>query len=215
MSKVRSWPILAVIAVMLLGAGVGIGAAAWAGGDHSSTRQSESATADDGMDMTGTDAGMVGDHEGDMAGALDERELISMMIPHHESAIAMAQIELGRGTRPEARRIAQGIIAAQRREIAQMQRWYRQWFGEEVTPSGTGPHASVDVSELESTDDPDRVFLRMMIPHHASAITMADQVLMGQPRKEIVTLANEIIAAQAKEIGQMQALRERSYPPLG
>jgi len=40
-------------------------------------------------------------------------------------------------------------------------------------------------------------------------------VLMGQPRKEIVTLANEIIAAQAKEIGQMQALRERLYPPLG
>jgi uncharacterized protein (DUF305 family) len=55
----------------------------------------------------------------------------------------------------------------------------------------------------------------MMIPHHASAITMADSAMMGSPREEINVLAEEIVAAQAKEIGQMQRQREQWFPPLG
>jgi uncharacterized protein (DUF305 family) len=55
----------------------------------------------------------------------------------------------------------------------------------------------------------------MMIPHHASAILMADRVMMGAPRAKIADLAEGIIAAQAKEIGQMQRWREAWFPPRG
>jgi uncharacterized protein (DUF305 family) len=44
---------------------------------------------------------------------------------------------------------------------------------------------------------------------------MCEEVMMGEPREEIGALADEIVAAQAKEIGEMQEWRERFFPPLG
>ena len=42
-----------------------------------------------------------------------------MMRMHHQGAIDMAQAELKNGKEPQMRKIAQGIIAAQKKEIAQ------------------------------------------------------------------------------------------------
>jgi uncharacterized protein (DUF305 family) len=75
----------------------------------------------------------------------------------------------------------------------------------------------MDMGELDAASGAkfDRMFLRMMIAHHASAITMADAVLMNSPRPEVATLAGEIIAAQSKEVGEMQAWRAQWFPPIG
>ena len=45
------------------------------------------------------------------------------MIPHHRAAVAMAQAELAHGDDPWARKVAEAIIAAQEREIAEMTAW--------------------------------------------------------------------------------------------
>lgn len=52
---------------------------------------------------------------------------IDAMVPHHEGAIAMANLALQKSTRPEIRRLAEAIIAAQQAEIEQMKRWRAEW----------------------------------------------------------------------------------------
>ena len=58
-----------------------------------------------------------------------DREFISMMVPHHEGAIRMSRAELRSGEDPRLRRLAREIIAAQEREIRQMRRWSKRWYG--------------------------------------------------------------------------------------
>lgn len=50
----------------------------------------------------------------------------------------------------------------------------------------------------------DQVFLGEMIIHHQGAVDMAKQVLATSKRPELIKLANEIMAAQTKEIEMMK-----------
>lgn len=60
----------------------------------------------------------------------------------------------------------------------------------------------------------DKMFLQMMIPHHAGAITMADEALQVSGRPEIRRLAAAIIDAQASEIGKMHSIYDRRFGSL-
>jgi uncharacterized protein (DUF305 family) len=48
------------------------------------------------------------------------------MIPHHQSAIDMAQIVLKTGDNVEAKKMAEKVIADQGREIAEMKAWLQK-----------------------------------------------------------------------------------------
>jgi uncharacterized protein (DUF305 family) len=57
-----------------------------------------------------------------MTGNADQ-DFVAMMLPHHQGAVAMAKTELQYGKDPELRELARDIVAAQDKEIAQMQAW--------------------------------------------------------------------------------------------
>ena len=50
-----------------------------------------------------------------------DADFLAMMIPHHQSAIDMAKIELAEGDDAATRALAQKVIDAQEAEIAEMQ----------------------------------------------------------------------------------------------
>nr|MBA2521754.1 DUF305 domain-containing protein [Solirubrobacterales bacterium] len=67
-----------------------------------------------------------------------DRAFIDMMIPHHQGAIRMAQVELQQGSEPGLEQLATGIISAQTREIEAMNRWREKWYGA-ASPAGGVP----------------------------------------------------------------------------
>jgi len=49
-----------------------------------------------------------------------------MMIPHHQGAIDMAEVELKYGKDPALRKMAEDIIAAQKKEIEDFKAWQKK-----------------------------------------------------------------------------------------
>ena len=57
-----------------------------------------------------------------------DKAFIDNMIPHHESAIDMANAALKDSENPEIRQIARAIVDAQEREIELMRGWRNEWY---------------------------------------------------------------------------------------
>lgn len=146
------------------------------------------------------------------------------MIPHHEGAIVMAQVQLKYGKDPEMRALAEKIIAAQDPEIQQMSAWLEKHSekAKEVESNHNAPMQMELMSGMQAMhddmhqgmmhQDPDVAFAAGMIPHHEGAIAMAQvQVKYGKD-PEMLALAKQIIAAQGPEIEQMKAwLAKKGY----
>jgi len=52
-----------------------------------------------------------------------DRDFVAHMIPHHEGAVAMANVELKYGKDAKLRKLAKDIVAAQEKEIGLMKQW--------------------------------------------------------------------------------------------
>lgn len=139
-----------------------------------------------------------------------DADFIEALVPHHLDALEMARMEVERGTRPEVRAMAQGMIADQTREIELMTAEYRALTGRgRVPPPPTDRHMRNDMTRLERATGAavDAVFLEEMIPHHAGALVLAHRALPYLRRQALRDLAQNVQNAQAAEIGQMQELK--------
>lgn len=156
---------------------------------------------------------------------MGEKHFIEMMIPHHQSAVEMADLALQKAKHPELKKLAAAIKADQTKEIEQLKAWYKQWYGTEVPAtsmtgmemhhgrgqgmSGMPMHSgmmgmNINIDSLKNASDFDKEFIRQMIPHHQSAVKMARMVLKSATHPQIRNLAQAIIKSQTAEIQQMQ-----------
>ena len=161
-----------------------------------------------------------------------DQQFIDMMVPHHQGAVEMARIAQQRAEHAEIKQMAEDIAKSQSSEIDQMKAWRKQWFGSDQTPpmdkmpmvegmrsmaghggmSGGTMDMAADVEKLRKAPEPfDRAFLDAMVPHHQSAIDAAKAAESRAQKPEVKRLAQEIVAAQQKEIDQMQQWRKAWY----
>ena len=57
-----------------------------------------------------------------------DHDFIMMMIPHHEAAITMSQVEMKYGADPRVKKVAEGVIKGQSKDVKDMTDWHKDWF---------------------------------------------------------------------------------------
>ncbi len=151
---------------------------------------------------------------------------IDGMTPHHQGAVVMAGDVLKNSKRPELLKLANEIIKAQEKEIAQMGEWRKAWYpkaGDKLMMWSSDMNHMMEMSpevrgnmmmnmNLGSADDKfDLRFLDAMIPHHEGALVMAKDAIAKSKRPEIQKLSQEILSSQQVEIDQMKQWRKSWY----
>lgn len=151
---------------------------------------------------------------------------IDSMVFHHQGAVNMAQEVLTKSKRPEMKKLAQDIIAAQKQEIEQMKQWRKAWYpnasqtsmawhaqmGHMMAMSEDMKKSMMMSMDLGNADrDFDLRFIDAMIPHHEGALVMAKDALSKTKRPQMKKLSQDILTSQQKEIEQMKQWRKAWY----
>jgi uncharacterized protein (DUF305 family) len=151
---------------------------------------------------------------------------IDAMTPHHQGAVEMAKVAQQQSKRPEIQKLAAEIIGAQDQEIAQMKQWRQAWYPK-ASAEPVAYHPQMGHSMPMSPDQRKSMMMNMnlgaadnqfdlrlinaMIPHHESAVLMANAALKNSKRPEVQKLAQDIIRSQEAEINQMKQWRKAWY----
>lgn len=138
-----------------------------------------------------------------------DRAFVEGMVPHHRSAIDMAEIAQKRGDSEFVKGLAADIVRTQQAEIDELEREDEalETAGVEVGSLGMG-HDMMgmdgDAKDLETADPFDTAFVEMMIPHHEGAVMMAKVELDKAEDPELRKIAQDIVDAQKREISEMR-----------
>lgn len=145
-------------------------------------------------------------------------EFAQGMIAHHEQAIEMAEIALDptSGASAEVVDLATRIRDAQEPEVELMTEWLTA-AGESLTMDTSDGHdmssmegmmtvEQMDALAASTGADFDRMWLEMMIAHHEGAISQSQTVKANGSNPDVLSLADQIIAAQEAEIDEMRSL---------
>lgn len=130
-----------------------------------------------------------------------DQAFIDGMVPHHVTAVVMADDALAKANKAELKDFARRVKEDQSKEISDMKAWREAWFGSSTPPAlGHDMHTTIAAGA-----DYDVNWAKAMITHHQGAIDMSRKALMDASRAEVKSLAQRIIDAQQKEIDQLNA----------
>lgn len=150
-------------------------------------------------------------------GKYSDKRFIDAMVPHHEGAIEMAKVALKNAEHKEIMELSHNIIASQQAEIEELKSIKQEEFGTSRVPMQMSPKQMrsmgmmMNPGELAESKPFDKAFIDAMIPHHESAIEMANVALKESKNPQIKELAGNIVSAQEREIKQMKQWREEWY----
>ena len=148
---------------------------------------------------------MTGDFDVDFA---------SMMIPHHQSAVDMSEMYLPKAKDEKIKAMAQNIINGQKKEIDELKTLianHKPSDKKEHTDGGHGKDGHNELMDamtkmmgtmktMKMSGDADKDFVTMMIPHHQSAVEMAENEISHGKHVEMKKFAQKVINDQTKEI---------------
>jgi uncharacterized protein (DUF305 family) len=218
----KRWGLALLVAVAFIlaacgGAGGGQQGSGSAGhGEHGKANESGGMA---GMDHSNMDHGSMG-----MAremvmenGKYSDKAFIVAMVPHHQGAIEMAEVALQNAKHEEIKQLSRNIISSQQAEIEELKAIKQQEFGTSEVPMEMSAQemqmmGMTDPEALADRDPFDKAFIDAMVPHHESAIEMAQVALEESENPKIKELAGNIVSAQQREIDQMLQWRQAWYP---
>lgn len=135
-------------------------------------------------------------------------DFATMMITHHVGAVEMSELLLEKGKDPILKSFAEEVIAAQNTEIEQMKNFQNtreistdyEKFQQALNQS----MAAMMDKNIKVHDDIDKDYAQQMIPHHKSAVEMAEVYLKFGKQPELLKLSKSIVAEQNKEIAELE-----------
>ncbi|MBA2374520.1 MAG: DUF305 domain-containing protein [Rubrobacter sp.] len=154
----------------------------------------------------------------------DEAGFARDMMIHHAQAVQMAEIVRDKTEDERMRTIASDMAITQQGQIGQMQGWmgvwgipitgtepYMAWMGHDLEQNERMPGMATPGEIWELTEAPpeeaDEIFLRLMIPHHESAVPMSEAIY-DTNHPEVRQLAEAIALSQESEIRLMEDMLE-------
>jgi uncharacterized protein (DUF305 family) len=214
----KAWLLALLLAVAFLlaacgGAGSGQQGNESGGGGHGQMNNGQMDHGSMGMGSGGMARQMVMEN-----GKYSDKAFIDAMVPHHQGAIAMAEVALKNAEHEEIIQLSRNIVSSQQAEIEDLKSIKQEEFGTSNVPMEMSPKQMrgmgmmMDPQQLANQKPFDEAFIDAMIPHHRSAIEMAQVALENSDNPKIKELAQNIIGAQQREIEQMKQWRKEWYP---
>ena len=222
----KAWLLALLLAVaLILAACGGAGGGQQGSGSGSEQESAEKTGGMAGMDHSQMGYGSMGMGSKGMArqmvmenGKYSDERFIDAMVPHHQGAIEMARVALENAEHEEIIELSRNIISSQQAEIEELKAIKKEEFGTSNVPMEMsqeqmrGMGMMMDPQQLANREPFDKAFIDAMIPHHQSAIEMANVALENTNNPRIKELAKNIVSDQQAEIEQMKQWRKEWYP---
>lgn len=148
------------------------------------------------------------------------------MIAHHEQAVALASIELGKGGDNDVSVYAREILTTQAYEMGLMQQQLANWGYAREDPRGTAmawmempvapeampglaSEAEIDILTEAQGADADALFIALMQDHHRGGVHMGEYAASNAKWDFVRDLAAGMVRSQRIEIDELDQARVR------
>jgi uncharacterized protein (DUF305 family) len=154
---------------------------------------------------------------------VDDRHYVIVMMHRDQAGLQMAQLASKNAHRAEIRALAKSLAGREAAAIAQLQRWYKAWYGSGVPAMpATGsqsmpmltldPMGAITPETLSSAPDFDRAFMVGAIAHESMGASLSIAAEEGLRHPELRAFARSDASAQMNDVQTLWRWYVKWYP---